>query len=70
MTVVVVNLFKTVQVHHEQRQGPVFQGIPGYLVAEVIEEKTPIIDTGKLVFEDQARRICAHISRFFAFGSE
>ena len=59
MTMVVVNLLEAVQVHHEQRQGPVFQRIPRDLVAEVIKEETAVIDTGELVFEDQARRICA-----------
>ena len=31
----------------------ILQGIPGDLDLEVMEQKTPIIDTGKLIVKDQ-----------------
>jgi hypothetical protein len=37
------------------------QDLPGNLIFEIIEEKTAVIKTGKLVFEDQTGGIFAHI---------
>jgi hypothetical protein len=39
----------------------VLQGIPGDFVFEIVEEKTAVVYTSELVFEDQARGILAHI---------
>ena len=59
MTIFFVELLEMVHIKHDQRKGMVFQSIPYDLGLKVIEKKTPIVHTGKLVLEDHSRGIFA-----------
>jgi hypothetical protein len=61
MAVGVVDLLEVIQVHHKQRQRLGLQRIPVHFVSEIVQKKTAVVYTRKLIFEDQPRGVRAHM---------
>ena len=53
MPVCVVDTFKIVNVHHNQRKGIFGKLVPGHFGLEILKEKSPVVNTGEFILKDQ-----------------